>query len=321
MNLNENGKYPGLGLNVVIKHPDFTSLDKYTDAIIKLKVEWVRFEFNFFDPMDDEINLYFIKKLFNANVKILGLLTGLVPGTFINCVMPSLNFKNPFDVKNKYLEFCSTRARTFHEYINHWEIWNEANTLRFWINKPNHKNYFELAKLSVTEMRKIQPDAKFVLAGIMGEDINVYAPFQTTNFLQDNLNSGIDEYIDIFNIHPYIPACYFSRKKVPHYIENVSKNINAYLEKYKSVSKPHWITEFGVCPLWTKVGQKNIGYIYKEIYKFCTEKNIHFFIWTLTDFKGPEYSKWNPETAFGLLNWELEEKEIMKSFIMEMEKE
>ncbi|MDX1960385.1 MAG: cellulase family glycosylhydrolase [Leptospiraceae bacterium] len=318
---NDYGKYPGFGMNVVIKHPNKNSLDTYLEKLVLLKVEWVRLELNFYDPISKELNLYFLEKLKNENIKILGLLTGLVPGTFINCVYPALNFKNPLEVLDSYLEFCRSSVKDYKDFIHVWEIWNEANTLRFWIHKPNHADYYRLAKASSEVIREIDPDAKLVLGGIMGEDIHVYAPYQTVNFLKDQIEFGIDKFIDFYNIHPYIPACYFSRKPLDHYLTNVKANISSYLDKYKDVTKPTWITEFGICPLWTTLGASQTAVAYRELYKFSIEKKIPFFLWTLTDFQGKEYSRFNPETAFGLLNWELDEKEIFKCIIAEFSKE
>jgi hypothetical protein len=321
MKLNANGKYPNFGLNVVIKHPNKKSLDIYLEKLVKLKVDWVRLELNFYDPISEELNLYFLEKLRAENIQVLGLLTGLVPGTFVNCVYPALNFKNPLEVLDSYLEFCKSSVIAYKKFIDYWEIWNEANTLRFWIHKPNHADYYRLAKASSEVIKEIQPDAKLVLGGIMGEDINVYAPFQTVDFLKDQIELGIDEFIDYYNIHPYIPECYLGRKPMEHYTTNVKKNVNAYLKKYEEAKKPTWITEFGICPLWTTLGSEGTAIVYKELYKFTNDSSVPFFLWTLTDFKGKEYSRWNPETAFGLLTWELQEKELYQKIILEMEKE
>jgi hypothetical protein len=312
--------HPGLGINVVIKHEDKASLKKYIDILQSIEVEWIRLEINFFKPIPDDILIFFVTEVHKAGIKILGLLTGLVPGTLINCVYPSFKYKNPLDDLENYLLYVEKNIVQFKNYIQYWEIWNEANTLRFWINKPNPKEYFKLVKETSPLIKKISPNSVILLGGIMSDDLHSYAPFQKVNFLKNCLDLGIDDYIDIYNFHPYIPACYFSLNKANHYETEVKKAIDGYLNFYSDISKPHWITEFGICPLWVSINQSEIGQLYRSLYEFSRQREIPFFIWTLTDFKDPEYSKFNPETSFGIVDFELKPKELLvslnKSFLI-----
>jgi hypothetical protein len=62
-----------------------------------------------------------------------------------------------------------------------------------------------------------------------------------------------------------------------------------------------------------KISQLEIGQLYRNLYEFSRQREIPFFIWTLTDFNDPEYSKFNPETSFGITNFELNPKELLIS--------
>ena len=95
-------KFPGLGINVVLKHQDENSLKTYIHYLQELRVEWVRLEFNYYEIIPDSVMDFFVEELRRANIKILGLLTGLVPGNFINCMIPSLRFRSPFDTMDHY---------------------------------------------------------------------------------------------------------------------------------------------------------------------------------------------------------------------------
>ena len=44
-------KLPGLGINVVIKHPYESSLRTYIHYLNELRVEKVRLEFNYYEPI------------------------------------------------------------------------------------------------------------------------------------------------------------------------------------------------------------------------------------------------------------------------------
>jgi hypothetical protein len=306
------------GINVVLKHRSKTELDIYVNTLVKYQFEWIRLELNYYDPIPDETLDYFVKKVTEKKIKILGLLTGLVPGTLLNCTFPGLKFKNPLKALDHYLKFCEYLLNRYKNEIQYWEIWNESNTLRFWIEKPNPKDYVQLIKETSPLIKKVNPENQILFGGIMGDDIHVYAPFQKINFLRECLDLGVDTHIDIYNFHPYIPACYFSRQDKNYYFPNIKDSIDAYLEKYSDIKKPHWISEIGICPLWVKIDEKEIGEVYHELYTYTNQRNVPMFLWTLTAFHDAEYSKWNPETAFGLLKYDLSEKKIMESFLNSM---
>jgi hypothetical protein len=98
-----NKVHPRFGINVVIKHEDKESLKKYIEVLQLIQVEWIRLELNYFKPISDDILSFFIIEVHKVGIKILGLLTGLVPGTMINCIYPSLQYKNPLDDIENYL--------------------------------------------------------------------------------------------------------------------------------------------------------------------------------------------------------------------------
>jgi hypothetical protein len=313
-------KFPGLGINVVLKHQDENSLRTYIHYLQGLRVEWVRLEFNYYEIIPDTVMDFFVEELRKADIKILGLLTGLVPGNFINCMIPSLRFKSPIDTLDDYKAFCEKNAERYKKHITTWEIWNEPNTLRFWIRNPEPIEYVQLAAAAAPIIKKINPKNKTVFAGLMGDDLRVIAPFQRINYIQDCIDAGIDQYIDIYNFHPYDPICYFAKKPANVYFPTIAGVIDSFMHKYRAIRKPFIISEIGVCPLWLKITQTEIGALYKEIYLHSISKRIDCYFWVLTDFKGPEYSRWNPETAFGLIDWDLKEKEMYKSFVTEMKK-
>ncbi len=313
-------KFPGLGINVVLKHQDENSLRTYIHYLQELRVEWVRLEFNYYEIIPDTVMDFFVEELRKADIKILGLLTGLVPGNFINCMIPSLRFKSPIDTLDDYKAFCEKNAERYKKHITTWEIWNEPNTLRFWIRNPEPIEYVQLAAAVAPIIKKINPKNKTVFAGLMGDDLRVIAPFQRINYIQDCIDAGIDKYIDIYNFHPYDPICYFAKKPANVYFPTIAGVIDSFMHKYRAIRKPFIISEIGVCPLWLKITQTEIGALYKEIYLHSISKRIDCYFWVLTDFKGPEYSRWNPETAFGLIDWDLKEKEMYKSFVTEMKK-
>jgi len=53
-----------------------------------------------------------------------------------------------------------------------------------------------------------------------------------------------------------------------HYDFEIIIAIDGYLNFYSDISKPHWITEFGICPLWVKISQIEIGQLYRNLHEF-----------------------------------------------------
>jgi hypothetical protein len=313
-------KLLGLGINVVLKHKDENSLLKYIEYLNELRVEWVRLELNYYDMVDDKLMDFFVEELKKSDIKILGLLTGLVPGTLVNCWIPSLNYKCPLDTIFDYKAYTERLCLRYKNQIKDWEIWNEPNTLRFWVHNPEPSEYVKLVSETSPIIKKINPQNKTYFGGLMGDDIRVIAPFQRINFIEDCIRLGIDPYIDVYNFHPYDPICYFAKKPAEVYFPTIKSVINSFLGKYSDIKKPFIISEIGTCPMWLKISQTEIGILYKDIYLHSKSKNVDCYFWVLTDFKGPEYSRWNPETAFGLIDWDLNPKLMYKSFVTELNK-
>ncbi len=171
-------KFPGLGINVVLKHTDQPSMLQYIECLKELRVEWVRLEFNYYGMLEDSVMDFFIEQLRKADIKILGLLTGLVPGTLVNCWIPSLNFKCPLDTLDDYKAYTERLVIKYKAEILDWEIWNEPNTLRFWIHNPDPSEYVRLVAAASPIIKKINPKNKTYFGGLMGDDLRVIAPFQ-----------------------------------------------------------------------------------------------------------------------------------------------
>ncbi|MEM7180058.1 MAG: cellulase family glycosylhydrolase [Spirochaetota bacterium] len=309
-------KRDSLGINLVLKHQQTEQIKKYIEKLKKLGVAWVRLEFNFFEEVDDGILDFTIAELEKEQIQILGLLTGLVPGNIVNSIMPSLNFQNPLDSGiGGYLQFCRKYVEKYKSRITHWEVWNEQNTIRFWIRKPDAKEYMQLLQETVPIIRGVDPNNRVVMGAIMGDDIHKFAPFQEMYFVRQCLDLGIDEWVDIYNFHPYVPSCYVSLQAKDYYIPAIQETMQNFRAEYKDITKEIWITEFGICPKWVKVTETEIGEIYQELLLHCESLGMKFFLWVLTDFpRSQDYSWANPELYFGLLDVDLQEKELYQSF-------
>ncbi|MFH0874985.1 MAG: hypothetical protein V1859_03545 [archaeon] len=82
------------------------------------------------------------------------------------------------------------------------------------------------------------------------------------------------------------------------------------MEKYSSLDKEIWITEFGISKLYTfSLDYIDVGYIYVQMLKYAANNKIKFFIWHLHDINSENISVFNPERYFGIVNSDLQTKE------------
>ena len=116
--------------------------------------------------------------------------------------------------------------------IKYWEITNEPNHPSFWKGaKPDGKAYAELlAKISAS-IRKADPDAKILFAGVAGVPLE---------YIEAAFAAGAGKHFDIMNVHPYswmqIQEDVFAKK---------IDALKALMAKYGIADKPIWITEIG----------------------------------------------------------------------------
>ncbi len=309
----------------MIKFIKIDQVNKAIQALENLNVDWIRIEFDFFEYLKNKklnYELYdnFLKKVLKSKIKVLGLISGKVPGNLMNLIDPKRKYPFVLDKLTEYKNFLNILILRYKKYINHWEIWNEENSLRFWINLPSPKEYLKLLSISSEIIKTQQKSAKIVFGGIMGDDRKKLIFFQYLNFFKDSCKNKTKKLFDVTNFHPYDFDCYLSFKSAKSFFRKYEKifldTIN-YSRKYSN--KKIFFTEFGISRKFTKFTNKEIAKIYFDLLKLCEQEKVVLFLWTLVGPYGFEYSCLNPETEFCLLNKKMEPlplyKELKKKFI------
>ncbi len=129
--------------------------------------------------------------------------------------------------------FWEGRARS--EPIHRWQIWNEPNFRLFWAPKIEPAAYAKLLHASATTIRKADPSAKIVLAGIAP----VGAGMKTWVFMRQLLRvPGVLRDFDFAALHPYS----VNMPELDYQLENV----RAAMVAGGAGDKPLIVTEFGV---------------------------------------------------------------------------
>ncbi|MFH2020987.1 MAG: glycosyl hydrolase [archaeon] len=276
--------------------------DLWLKKLREIGVGWVRLEFDWYNPKFEKFDL-FILGLEKAKIQILGSTIGFVPGNLKYLLYPPKKY-SPFNDLPVYLEFLEKCCKRYPN-IRYWEIYNEPNLKRFWINKPDPKEYLVMLRKGSKIIRKY--GGKVVCGGIAFND-EMHMPFVRRHFLKDLIRLGADDYVDFFNIHPYSLTCYMSFAKKESFMKQIRREIDSVISRF---GKDVWITEWGISDLWNfGVSSEDIGLIYLYALKYAASKGIKLFIWNFNDFiiKG----NFPPEGSFGLIDANNKEKDSFR---------
>jgi len=118
--------------------------------------------------------------------------------------------------------------------ITVWQIWNEPNLVSHWKPHPNPGAYVHLLKLSHKAIRKADPKAKVLFAGMPGYSHQVDA----WDFLRRAYRAhGASRSFDIAALHPYSHSVHQMLTSIHRVRKVMAGNGDGH--------KPLWITELG----------------------------------------------------------------------------
>ncbi len=131
---------------------------------------------------------------------------------------------------NEFGKFVYEAVSRYKDKIKSWEIWNEADIPDFW--SGDVKDYAKLLKIGSEAVRKADPKAIVVLAGLAWNTNFTYALFH---------DYGISKFVDVVNIHSYNET--WSGLPLEHlydHIERISDIVRQY-GNHQSI----WLCEVG----------------------------------------------------------------------------
>lgn len=120
--------------------------------------------------------------------------------------------------------------------IREWEIWNEPNSSTFWSPTPDPEAYADLVKRSSKVIRKADPEAKVMSAGMFATPQSDGAIVSYDFIDAMYAVKGVDDAVDIVGVHPYGP----DTKSVIDQVEKTRKAIDR-----AGSDAPMWATEIG----------------------------------------------------------------------------
>jgi Glycosyl hydrolase catalytic core len=132
--------------------------------------------------------------------------------------------------------------------IRAWQVWNEPNLSSFWRPQVDPQAYASLVGITSAEIRRLDPDAEIVLAGLTGKVTNSLR-MSTRDFLDGLYSvSEVSGSFDGIAVHPY------------------DRNTRGVIEQVKAAraaASEHgddaeiWVTELG----WASAGKRRLGLV------------------------------------------------------------
>jgi hypothetical protein len=224
---------------------DLASVAHVGVETVRQPLEWSRVERS---PGQFDFSAYdgFVAEAARAGVNVLPVLMG--PPPFRSSMPPGSRSRAMFPPKSNaaFAAFAGAVVRRYgvsgsfwaeHTEvpflpIHSWQVWNEPNIPNFWRSGPDARRYVALLRAAARAIRRVDPDAEVVAAGLPNSHLGV--PF--LRYLQAMYRAGAKGSFDTLAIHPY------------------SRNVEgllALVERARRVMNRHgdrarlWITEFG----------------------------------------------------------------------------
>lgn len=134
-------------------------------------------------------------------------------------------------------EFWSENPDLTEQPIRTWQIWNEPNIVTFSQN-PDPRRYGRLLRSSSRVIRRMDPGARILMAGLFGRPLEVPPNISPAQFLEGALRvEGVEGALDAVSLHPYVA----SARAIPSKI----RAIRDVLRRAGIPRTPLWITELG----------------------------------------------------------------------------
>jgi len=182
-------KYPDELTDVTKEH-----IDSLIEIVSSLGVKWARLSVNWSNVVDTSGIYHWekIDQIVNGLQKKRIEIALCINGGHKRYT-ESLAPNSPETIKHWKL-FVTAFVSRYRDQINHWELWNEPNTVWFWKPYPKSKEYVNLMKEFSAIIKRADPDALIIGGSLARLDLV---------FADSLFQQGIGKYIDAISFHPY----------------------------------------------------------------------------------------------------------------------
>ncbi len=101
-----------------------------------------------------------------------------------------------------FVDFLTAMATRYRGRIQAYQVWNEPNLAREWGNKPpNAAEYTQMLKLAYQAIKKADPNALVISAGMAPTTEHSQRAVPDTKFIQSMYDNGAKPYFDLLGAH------------------------------------------------------------------------------------------------------------------------
>lgn len=251
---------------------DQKELDQYFKVLEELGVKWIRFDIDWHviqvlhrDTFDWSGTDRVVETAERHGIEILGTIAYTpVWATDPRC---DNGFGCPPLNTSDFARFVRVSVFRYKNSIDHWEIWNEQNSVSYWGVNSTVEQYVEILKASYEEIKKIDPESVVMVGGLAVTGEVHSSPYE---YMKKLYELEANRYFDAIAIHPYT---------YPFAVDSTA-TWNGWLEIEKihqltllndEGNKKVWITEFGA-PTNGPGSEREIGASdYVHHYDFMSE--------------------------------------------------
>jgi hypothetical protein len=190
-----------------------------------------------------------------------------------------------------FAQYAYQVVRHFRGRITYWQVWNEPDLVTFWHPTPNPDDYALLLDSASRAIKRANPAAKVVLAGLSGMDF----PFLREVMVRTSA-------FDIIAIHPYRVLPETSLLEAARSLE--------------SFGKPVWFSEIG----WPAgpgcagcTGEPGQAQFLVRFYVLAAAAGVQRVFWY--DLRDDAHHPQSPEAHYGLMRQDLSGKPAFAAYV------
>lgn len=213
------------------------------DAVGLTRASWLRvlIDWSRVEPVKDQYDWSYVDTWINGafarGLKVLGLISYTAEWARPEGSAFSAPPGDPAD----FAEFATLVVQRYGNRVHNWEVWNEPNLpIFFGYTDGTAERYTELLKLTYPAIKKVQPDATVLAAGL-SRSPGTEAP---SVFLQRMYAAGAGGFFDATAAHPYIFATdWLTPEQQDGWAEVV--RMHDVMTAHGDGAKKIWLTELG----------------------------------------------------------------------------
>jgi hypothetical protein len=166
---------------------------------VKQRFEWRNIEKNAKNEWEWNEPDIVVNKINTAGLGIIARLDNQPDWARRDKIFPA---SGPPDRMEDWKDYVQQVAERYKGRILAYEIWNEPNISREWGNqKPDAKAYAEMLRISYTEIKKIDPNAVVISAGLSPTSEVSERAISDVQFLRDMYAAGAKDTFDVLGVH------------------------------------------------------------------------------------------------------------------------